>query len=708
MGKRTTGILLSAIIFFLFASSCGRTSGENALPTFSQTVTDETPLKSTTSFSAPDGTSTPTSQIVASPTPRPTRTATPTPRIAAEWVPEGAIVRMGRGSINDIGVSPDGDFLAVGGSIGVFVYRMDSLAEVWFSAVDPSLGSTLSIAWSPDGKILATGFQSGKIILWSAATGEPERQLEGFTYGAIDLEWSPDGSTLAACSHDGSLFFWDASYNKKKTVYSSDQNPVPWTSLKWSPDGSVLAVGSLVGEIHLLDGSTGQQITTFTKGPYGSIDDLAWSPVGKYLAFGLDVAPFDWGGQTPDPNMEYRDVIVLDATSLQVDRILRGHTDHITGVIWSADGKTLASASRDGTVVFWNSENGHKLRTLTTPSPALRIAWSADGAGLAAGTADAILFWNAVTGERLPSLEGFSQGIYSVSWSPDGKTIATGSKSGLLLWDTLTGGRLRQFTGQTGSVETAVWSPKGNTLAAGSSDGGVTLWDGVSGARVRTLKGHGDSVTRLAWSGDGGRLASAALDDKVILWNSVNGGIIRILRPIAEDDVEDLRIADLAWSPDGKILATVSNYSEYYSGLPSPKSARIQLWDAESGSLIRTISDANISMHRIAWSPDGSMIATGNQYNSVTLWDVASGSLFCDLPFNGTIYGIAWSPDSGVLAAGSSSGQIAVWFGDFSADARILKGHMETVASLGFSSDGKLLASGSWDGTIILWDMNGG
>ena len=152
-------------------------------------------------------------------------------------------------------------------------------------------------------------------------------------------------------------------------------------------------------------------------------------------------------------------------------------------VLWSPDGKRLASKIVDRAITIWCVENRETLRTLETSTTGLvtSLSWSPDGKRLASGSWDNdIIIWYAETGERLRTLEGHAELVSSVSWSNDGKKLASGSwDNKIILWNPDTGERLHTLQGHTNKVLSVAWSPDGKTLASGGGDGTVRLW-GIS------------------------------------------------------------------------------------------------------------------------------------------------------------------------------------------------------------------------------------
>jgi WD40 repeat protein len=329
---------------------------------------------------------------------------------------------------------PNWDLAAFGGSVATHGPRTVH-AQLRDAAgnVSPTLTSTIrltvatlsghthyvySVAFSPDGKILASGSWDNTIKLWDVATGREVRTLKGHTNSVNSVAFSPDGKILASGSLDETIKLWDVATGREIRTFSGHTASV-W-SVAFSPDGKLLASGSWDETIKLWDVATGEEIHTF-----------------------------------------------------------KGHTDHVESVAFSPDGRTLASGSWDETIKLWDVATGKELRTLKGHTDYVRsVAFSPDGKLLASGSVDhTIKLWDVATGREIRTLSGHTDWVESVAFSPDGKTLASGSYREIKLWDVATGRELRTLKGYTGYVYSVAFSPDGKILAFGSQDETIKLWD---------------------------------------------------------------------------------------------------------------------------------------------------------------------------------------------------------------------------------------
>jgi WD40 repeat protein len=530
-------------------------------------------------------------------------------------------------------------------------------------------GSVHSVAWSPDGKTLASGSPDHTIKLWDASNGQLLRTLSGHFDTVESVAWSPDGKTLASGSADHMIKLWDASNGQALRTITG--RAVYVMSVAWSVDGKTLASGSSDNTIKLWDVSNGQLLRTIS-GHAASVFSVSWSVDGKTLASG-----------SADHTIK-----LWDASSGQPLRTLRGHSRPVDSVAWSADGKTLASGSQDNTIKLWDTSNGQLQRTLIDHAlDVTSVAWRPDGKTLASGSGDhSIKLWDTTNGQLLRTLDGHSEAVYSVAWSADGKTLASGSADHtIILWDARNGIPLRTMPGYSGEPLPVAWPADGETLASGSTDHTIKLWDATGGQLLRALIGHADTVTSVAWSPDGKTLASGSSDKTINFWDATNGQLLRTFSGHAHT------VTSVALNADGKTLASGS------------LDQSINLWDATSGRLLRTLIGQPAPVRSLTWSPDGKTLASGSGI-TIELWRLSDGHLLRTLSgHSDSVKSLAWSPDGKTLASGSGI-TIELWRLSDGHLLRTLSGHSDSVKSLAWSPDGKTLASGSNDGTIKVWN----
>ena len=575
-------------------------------------------------------------------------------------------------SVNAVAWSPDGRRLATGSA--------DSLAKIWdagdgreLSAMAGHTESVNSIAWSPDGRYLATAGFDNTVKVWKADTGTELMTLRGHKANVRSVAWSPDGTRLVTGSEDHTARIWDAATGKSLLTLRGQGDS--FTTVIWSPDGHKLATASHENAAKVWDATTGKELVTL-RGHTGTVMTIAWDLEGKKLATGaLDGVVYVWNATSGARLFTLTEKCSIDSVS------------------WSLDSSRLAAACSDGNAVVWDVSNvkaeGEAQEPASSQIGQASSPEDEQGDTSLKGFSQVVPFTSEL-GKRLLVLRGHTESINSVSWNRDGKRLATGSDDHTArVWET---GSSSEFLAlnRLGTVLTVAVSPDGKRFATGSSryDNAAEVWDSANGSRLFSLPGHSDQINSIAWSPDGLRLATGSKDRTAKLWDAENG------RELLTLNGHDESVTSVAWSPDGKQVATGS----------LDNTARI--WDISTGKELRTLRGHSESVDSVAWSPNGKELATGGADDVAKIWDIETGKEILSLTGgDGSPSSVAWSPDGSQLAMGSGS-ILKVW--RLPAGKEVLtRKNDDNVMAVAWSHDGRRLAAGV--GSLLkVWDARNG
>jgi Tol biopolymer transport system component len=277
--------------------------------------------------------------------------------------------------------------------------------------------------------------------------------------GVTNLAWSPDGKLLASAGHDNQALIWQVAGEKLVWTLQGHEDYV--SGVAWSPDGQMLASGSADGTIRLWRTTT-MSMEALLQGHTSRVTSVAWSPDGNMLASGS----FD------------ATVRLWRRADNGLSRVLEGPESQVYCVAWSPDGKKLAQGSGYDILQIWRVANSEPLQTLHGEIGFVKsVAWSPDGKLLASVGGNRVQLWLVADSVLIHSLRGHSYGIDSVTWNPDGQVFASaGTDSTVRVWHMSDGKELFTLQEHIDHVTCVAWSPDGNTLASGSADGVVHLW----------------------------------------------------------------------------------------------------------------------------------------------------------------------------------------------------------------------------------------
>jgi predicted NACHT family NTPase len=534
-----------------------------------------------------------------------------------------------------------------------------------------AFGFVLTVAYSPDGQLFATGEADGGVRLWQVATSQQILSFKGHTSWVSSVTFSPDAKFLASGSHDNTVKIWDIQTGKCLKILTGHTEVV--RSVDISLDGKTLASGSDDCTIKIWDFQTGKCLKTL-QGHSGRVWAVVINPDGRTIA-----------SSSSDQTVK-----IWNISTGECLHILQEHTSQVASLAISRDNRTLVSGSNDCTIKIWNFQTGECLKTLQGHSTGVwTVAVDSSGTILASGSNDqTIKIWDVSTGECLKILQGHTHNVLSVAINPKTATLVSSSKDQTVkFWDIRSGECFKTLQGFVNWINSLATIPGTTTIASGCEDGSITLWNIRTGERLKSFQAHTEWVNSLAASSDGKVIASCGGDGCVKLWDVHTSKCLRTFQM-------DRRAFAVAISPDGTILASGGNGN------------KINLWNLDTGKLFKTL-DNDLGVEVLIICPDNITLISGQDGALIKAWDIYSGK--CLKTFHGhsgSVWSLSLSPDGKNLASGSNDHTVRLWDLSTGECLGILREHTSHVNSVVFSADGKLLASGSGDETIRLWDLN--
>ncbi|HMY75563.1 MAG TPA: AAA-like domain-containing protein, partial [Blastocatellia bacterium] len=559
-----------------------------------------------------------------------------------------------------------------------------------------SESNVFQAVFSPDGRFVA-GASGNVAKLWDTATGQEIRSFAGHTGKVTGVAFSPDGRLLATASFDGKAKLWGVTTGEELKTFAG--HAAPLISVAFAPDGRRLASLDLAEQVKLWSAETVREIRTMAMASVSSdagVNGLAFSPDGKWLAASARGCQV-WEVETGKPSLNLlpgktigkprfspdgkwlvapgNPTSVIEVATGKEATKLYGHFDWAFGAAFTADGKYLATASRDQSVKLWDARTWQPLATLKGHSNAVMsvefspagdwlvtagfdktakiwevasllaqknltppntfslqplpyegvylspLAWSSSGRYLASPVTERLpdgtqrigvetRLWNAATGAQLLKLSNDGVAVRSVAFTADGRGLLTGDAANVVkLWDAATGRLQHTFIGHAAEVYALACSADGKLLAGGGLDKTVKLWDLADGRELRTLTGHREAIVSIVISKDGQRLATADAAREVKVWETATGHDLATFHfPLPAE----YNLFTMEFSPDGRQLLAAYNAIIHQLELPG-------------GRELRRLTGHAKDIAALTFSPDGKRLASVSEDRTARLWDWTTG-----------------------------------------------------------------------------------
>lgn len=597
------------------------------------------------------------------------------------------------GPIYSLVVYPDDTYFATAsadGTVKLWLVDTGQLEATLFNGPD----RVWWLAFDPDQARLGVASADDNAYILDAYSGELILTLVGHTEDVSAIAFGP---YIATGSYDNTIRFWTHSGEPLQFLWSL---PRPGMADPLSGISGVQAIQ--VGE---------EQVRTTTALYHNEdVQGIQFDPsLNLFYSVGSDRTFRTWVHFPADEEF----FGLKNALSIELSDVNTSHTDWVYNLTFNTDfddRRNLATFSEDRTIHIWDMTGASPREVLVLyghKGAVFSGDFSADGRYLVSASRDGIvLLWSLGPSRELYTLD-LGERVYAAAFNKDGARFATGQRTVggpfASVFDTETGDVLFHLLGHTEAVEALEYAPDGRFILTGSRDGTARIWQAADGAPVLTVT-HPEFaclppnvqpcyIYGVAWSPDGTRFATVGRDGRVVVWESATGN------PLLALSAGLGSVADVAFSPDGRWLA-----SGHAAG-------QAVLWDTASGQQVATLDAESDIVEAVAFSPDTRRLVTASAGGALLVWDLTNApaqvaiedELFGHV---GGVYRAAYSPDGRYILSGSTDKQIKLWDAATLETRLTLTGHTDRVYAVDMNPAGTRLISGGADGTLRLYTLD--
>lgn len=604
-----------------------------------------------------------------------------------------------KSSVNCVAYSHDGKYMASAGD--------DQIIYIWNAETNELVGNPLightgpitSISFSPDDKmIISAGYRGDfSIRIWDVKSRKQLGKSITISYAweRKEISFSPDGKKLIVGTESGEIYIYSV---KKRKLLKRHICGRFFSAFSLSPLGDKVVFGTEEGMISICNAENGQKLMPAFRGTATEITALAFSPDGK------KIASVSQNGT----------VSTWDAkTGLRIRELFTEHSVRINSIAFSPDGKKIVGGDDYKTIFVWNAEVGKQMgEALITYSPVKALAFSPDGKKVVSGNIDGkIDVWSVATKNRLGTIqEQFDISIFSIAVSPSFEVIACVCSNGLHIWNFKSNKIINKiYTGYTSKVLSVSFSDDGKKIVTGGADKTIRIWDSKTGQQIgETMVGHEAGVTSVLFLEKEKKVVSCCSIDKTIRFWDVETGK-QIGKPLL---CHLSGVCSVCLSPNKKRIISTGN------------DGMVRSWDFKTGKQIENLlidhAGAVVSQQSddfdkpfvkylfepVSFSSDGKQMLSLSFDGNLCAWDVETGYNICNIESRKAKARCASFLSSGkFIVTGNWNGSLSFWSITTGEQlGKSLTGHASSVTSLALLYDTRLVSS-SCDGTLRVWNL---